>query len=301
MNYAATIRYGEMMVTGRFFARFSGLRRGEHCVIRTDRGVEVGEIVSSVIEENGADANKYAGEILRKLNDADRQKLAEQEKLEQDEFQFCLKKIRERDLPMKLCAVEHLLGGGKIVFYFYADGRVDFRALVKDLAQQYHTRIEMRQIGVRDEARLLAHYEHCGRELCCRTFIKQLEPVTMKMAKSQKPTLDPSKISGRCGRLMCCLRFEDSLYDELQDELPPKGTRVKTKEGVGRVTGGEPIAQIIRVELEDGRDLRFPVVEIKILDGCGSCENSDCSDKKCDNHAEPSEKEETTRGNNRNG
>ncbi len=303
MNYAATIRYGEMMVTGRFFARFSGLRRGENCVIRTDRGIEVGAIVSPVDEENETDA-QYAGEILRKLNEVDRQKLDEMEKLEEDEFQFCQKKIRERGLPMKLCAVEHLLGGGKIVFYFFSDGRVDFRALVKDLAQQYHTRIEMRQIGVRDEARLLAHYEHCGRELCCRTFIKQLEPVTMKMAKCQKPTLDPSKISGRCGRLMCCLRFEDSMYEELKRELPKKGTRVLTKEGEGHIMSAELLSQAVTVELKGGREMRFPLDEVELLGpACAGCNGAPCTNGngEADANDSPAQTEKTSPGNNRNG
>ena len=159
------------------------------------------------------------------------------------EFEFCKKKIQERNLPMKLASVEHLLGGSKIIFYFLAEGRVDFRELVKDLAQEYHTRIEMRQIGVRDEARLLADYEHCGRELCCKTFIKNLEPVTMKMAKNQKATLDPTKISGRCGRLMCCLRFEDSVYEDLRSGLPGMGVRVATAEGEGEVVAQDAGAE----------------------------------------------------------
>jgi len=264
MKYAATVRYGQMRFTARFVARFSGLSMGDKCVIRTDRGVEVGEIVSRVTVAREDEPQKPGGEILRKMTPADHERLREiQEEAVPKELQFCQQKIRERGLPMKLRAVEHLFGGTKIIFYFLSQGRVDFRALVKDLAQEYHTRIEMRQIGVRDEARLLAYFEHCGRELCCRTFIKRLEPVSMKMAKNQKATLDPNKISGRCGRLMCCLRFEDKTYEELRANLPRKGARVRTREGAGRVVGSETLAQLVAVELDDGRRLVFPLDEIE--------------------------------------
>jgi cell fate regulator YaaT (PSP1 superfamily) len=181
------------------------------------------------------------------------------------EFDFCKKKIQERNLPMKLASVEHLLGGSKIIFYFLAEGRVDFRELVKDLAQEYHTRIEMRQIGVRDEARLLADYEHCGRELCCKTFIKNLEPVTMKMAKNQKATLDPTKISGRCGRLMCCLRFEDSVYEDMKSGLPGLGVLVATPEGEGEVVAQDAEKKVVTVALADKRQVTVPVAQIKTV------------------------------------
>jgi cell fate regulator YaaT (PSP1 superfamily) len=265
MDYVASVRYGESRVIGQFFAKFPGLHMAERCIIRTERGVEIGDIISTVQSaESEINSEEYAGEILRKMTDADRQKYHLIKAVEEPkEFEFCQRKIRERALPMKLCSVEHLFGGTKVIFHFLAEERVDFRALVKDLAQEYHSRIEMRQIGVRDEARILAHYEHCGRELCCRTFIKRMDPVTMKMAKSQKATLDPNKISGRCGRLMCCLRFEDAMYEELKKLLPRKGTKVVIKEGKGVVTGSEILAQRVTVELEDGRDV---VVHRKDLD-----------------------------------
>jgi cell fate regulator YaaT (PSP1 superfamily) len=197
------------------------------------------------------------------MTQADFERLREtEEQIEPKERRFCEQRIRERGIPMSLARVEHLLGGDKIVFYFLADGRVDFRQLVKDLAAEYRTRIEMRQIGVRDEARLLAEFEHCGRELCCRTFMKDLEPVTMRMAKAQKTTLDPAKISGRCGRLMCCLRFEDETYSYLKRRLPRKGTRVSIAAGTGEVTGYDILRQTVTVELPDGTDKTVPVDEI---------------------------------------
>ena len=266
MNYLGTVRYGEMRLTDRFLARFSGLHMADKVIIRTERGVEVGEIVSPV-ETVENDNSPTAGEILRKITDQDKQRYLQIKSADEPkEFLFCQTKIRERQLPMKLCTVEHLFGGTKLIFYFLAQGRVDFRALVKDLAEQYQARIEMRQIGVRDEARVLAHYEHCGRELCCRTFIKRLEPVTMKMAKNQKATLDPNKISGRCGRLMCCLRFEDTTYEELRRLLPRKGAGVLTKEGPGHVAAIEILEQRIKVELEDGREIVLPRAEVQVLE-----------------------------------
>ena len=269
MKYRAIIRHGAMSHVDNFRADFSGLRMADNCVIRTERGIEHGRILSPVAAytEEDTDAG-IVGEIVRRMSPEDIKKLAEiQDVLQPKEFDFCKKQILQRQLPMKLASVEHLFGGSKIIFYFLAEGRVDFRELVKDLAQEYHTRIEMRQIGVRDEARLLADYEHCGRELCCKTFIKNLEPVTMKMAKNQKATLDPTKISGRCGRLMCCLRFEDRTYEDLRANLPECGCRVCTCSGEGCVVGQDPVTQQVTVELADKQRASFPAAEVKVLSG----------------------------------
>ena len=166
-------------------------------------------------------------------------------------------------LQMELVDVEHLLGGERIIFYFLAEKRVDFRELVKDLAREFRTRIEMRQIGVRDEAKLLADYGDCGKPVCCNTHMYVMPPVSMRMAKLQKSTLDPSKISGRCGRLKCCLRFEQDVYEEFQAELPQPGARVVTAKGQGRVLAQEILARKVLVEFEDGR--RLPVAMDEIL------------------------------------
>jgi len=264
-NYATTVRWGAMGFVGTFRADFAGIRTGDECVVRTERGVEVGRVLSPLRPRDGSVGEQgWAGEILRRLNGDDLKKLATIHEVEEPrEFDFCRRRIQERGLPMKLVAVEHLFGGTKIIFYFLANGRVDFRELVKDLAQEYRKRIEMRQIGVRDEARLLADYEHCGRELCCKTFLKSLEPVTMKMAKNQKATLDPTKISGRCGRLMCCLRFEDRTYEDLKRLLPRKGARVLTPDGAGVVTGLELLRQQVTVELDDQREESFPLCAVR--------------------------------------
>jgi cell fate regulator YaaT (PSP1 superfamily) len=168
-------------------------------------------------------------------------------------------------LPMEIVDADHIFGGERIVFYFMSDGRIDFRELVKRIAQEYQTRIEMRQIGSRDEAKLFGDYETCGQECCCIKFLKALKPVNMRMAKMQKATLDPSKISGYCGRLKCCLRYEDETYTELKKRLPRKGTRVKTPQGLGKVIDGQIITQLIMVEHDDQTKAAFALSEIEIL------------------------------------
>lgn len=263
MRHILTIRYGVLKNTSDFFDTFNSLRKGDLVVIRSSRGVEFGEVLSVVKEIANADSIENLGEVLRKatLEDEEKQKKILDEMIPV-EFKFCQKKIKEHKLLMKLASVEHLFGTKKIIFYFLANGRVDFRELVKDLAKEYQARIEMKQIGVRDEARLLADYQHCGQELCCRAFLKNLEPITMKMAKNQKATLDPSKISGRCGRLLCCLRYEDKVYEDLKHVLPKKGSIVKTAKGVGEVINYDVLQQQVTIELENKNKIHVSVHDI---------------------------------------
>ena len=263
MRHILTIRYGVLKNTSDFFNTFNSLRKGDLVVIRSSRGVEFGEVITVVKEIADTDAIENLGEVLRKatLDDREKQKKIIDEMIPV-EFKFCQKKIKEHKLLMKLASVEHLFGTKKIIFYFLANGRVDFRELVKDLAKEYQARIEMKQIGVRDEARLLADYQHCGQELCCRAFLKNLEPITMKMAKNQKATLDPSKISGRCGRLLCCLRYEDKVYEDLKHVLPKKGSIVKTTKGVGEVINYDVLQQQVTIELENGNKIHVSVQDI---------------------------------------
>ncbi|MFQ5712450.1 MAG: stage 0 sporulation family protein [Candidatus Scalinduaceae bacterium] len=252
MQHQVTIRYGILRNIENVYTPTPTLRKGDKVVIRSSRGVELGEVVSQPQEIDDKTVVQNMGEVLYKVTEEDKKKQKEiEEEIIPSEFSLCQKKIKEHNLPMKLASVEHLFGSKKIIFYFLAKGRVDFRELVKDLAKEYKSRIEMKQIGVRDEARLLAEYEHCGRELCCRTFLKDLEPVTMKMAKNQKATLDPSKISGRCGRLMCCLRYEDNAYEELKHYLPKKGTLIMTTKGVGEVVDYDILQQKVTMETKD--------------------------------------------------
>lgn len=242
--------------------------RGQQVIVRSERGLESAEILCEATPRALEMLTEPTrGQVLRAMNADDRahaQALRERQKVEYDR---CCDFIRERRLQMELVDVEHLFGGERIIFYFLAEKRVDFRELVKDLAREYRTRIEMRQIGVRDEAKLLADYGDCGKPVCCNTHMAVMPPVSMRMAKLQKSTLDPSKISGRCGRLKCCLRFEQDVYEEFQKELPPVGSRVITAKGQGRVLAQEILARKVLVEFEDGR--RLPVAAADILTRLG--------------------------------
>jgi len=252
------VRYGAMGLIGRFIYSLDRWRRGQRVVIQSDRGMEIGTILCRG-SDSGDGGPKLRGDVLRLITHVDEIEERHLAEGTQRELEFCRQRIAERKLPMKLVEAEHLFGGDRIVFYFLSESRVDFRALVRDLAREFQTRIEMRQIGVRDEARLLGDYERCGRPLCCRAWIKDLEPVSMKMAKVQKATLDPTKISGRCGRLMCCLRYEHTTYRELVKNLPRKNTIVGTAQGRGKVVGSDAVTQMVGVLLEAGTRVNVPV------------------------------------------
>ena len=262
MATTAFIRYGIMEKTEPFSAPDNALQVNNDVIIRTQRGVEWGHVV--LLESQQSGKGRMAGEVLRIVTTADEEKYRDiVERQEAEELKCCRKLIGEHELPMKLVGVEHLFGGTKVIFYFLAEGRVDFRELVKDLAKRYRTRIEMRQIGVRDEARLMGQLGPCGKELCCRTFLNALKPVPMKLAKDQKSTLDPAKISGTCGRLKCCLKFEEDLYREFKRNLPRRGTKVKTPQGEGVVLDYEIITQTVDVDLGKGERLKFHVADLQ--------------------------------------
>jgi len=258
------VRHGAMRFLGQFEPTgATAYCRGHDVVVRTERGLEIGQVL--------CDANPRAvemlseptrGQIVRTLTADDREQLGGVKERESAEYDTCARFIEQRKLQMELVDVEHLFGGERIVFYFLAEKRVDFRELVKDLAREYQTRIELRQIGVRDEAKLLADYGDCGKPVCCNTHMIAMPPVSMRMAKLQKSTLDPSKISGRCGRLKCCLRFEQDVYEEFHRELPAPGSRVVTRKGQGRVLAQEILARKVLVEFEDGRRLLVTADEI---------------------------------------
>lgn len=267
---SVVVRYGLMRQLGEFRHNLEKLPApGTRIVARTERGVELGEVVISIsptrqprcitsdqlknfLRENGEDYPfRKNGKILRIANHQDVIDFRHLQTSARDAANFCREQIRDIGLPMKIVTVEHLLGGGRLIFYFSADSRVDFRDLVKRLAGEYHTRIEMRQVGARDEARLVGDYERCGRQCCCKQYLKFLKPISMRMAKTQKATLDPSKISGRCGRLMCCLRYEDAGYEELRRKLPRRNTWVRTAEFLGRVVDTQIITQLVRIETRE--------------------------------------------------
>jgi len=259
-------------------------RTPQRVVIKTDRGLELGQVVGQVcgyragtFRWNPEQLENYlrrsnvdclwgsTGKFVRYATAEDLSEERHLEKIAQQEMQTCIEFVKELGLPMKVVAVEHLFGGERIIFYFKADGRVDFRQLVKKLAQEYQTRIEMRQIGARDEAKLLGDVESCGQECCCKKFLKALKPVNMRMAKMQKATLDPSKISGYCGRLKCCLRYEDKTYVELKKRLPRKNAKVNTKFGPGKVVDTQILTQLVVVENPERGRFAVPVEEIEIV------------------------------------
>lgn len=258
------VRHGRM----RFLGLFDPLEnqphpRGQTVVVRTDRGLELGEILCPADDRASRLLdNPTRGEIIRVATDEDRDAHLHLEGRLQDGFTVCRELITQKRLQMDLVDVELILGGERMIFYFLAEKRVDFRELVKDLARTFRTRIELRQIGIRDEAKLLADYGDCGKPVCCNTHLSRMPRVTMRMAKIQKTTLDPSKISGRCGRLKCCLRYEFDHYEAIEHELPPVGAWITTSAGRGRVTAQEILARRLVVEYEDHRRIILSADEV---------------------------------------
>jgi len=234
--------------------------RGTQVIARTNRGLELGEVLCEATEHaleamkagNSGESLK-SGQILREQTEDDAGELRRLLEQQQEEHAICEKRIAELNLEMRLVDVEHLYGGERVVVYYLSEDRVDFRQLVKNLASEFQTRIEMKQIGVRDEAKLLADYRHCGKPVCCNTHLSEMPPVSMRMAKLQKATLDPSKISGRCGRLKCCLRYEYDTYQDLQKDLPPVGSEIITNDGKAKVLAQEILASRLLVQTEDMR------------------------------------------------
>lgn len=256
------VRYGVMRHLAVLSARGGlTLARGAKVIARTSRGLEVGEVLCEAGQDK-SDEPKAAseGQILREMTPEDANEAAHLQASAKNEFDLCRQHVEQLGVQMQLVDVEHLFGGERIIVYYLAEGRIDFRELVKRLAGEFQTRIEMRQIGVRDEAKLLADFGDCGKPVCCNTHLIEMPPVSMKMAKLQKATLDPTKISGRCGRLKCCLRYEYDTYVELQRELPPVGSVVTLDKGQARVIGQEILAQQLLVEFEDNRRV---LVEVK--------------------------------------
>jgi cell fate regulator YaaT (PSP1 superfamily) len=237
---------------------------GDYVVVQVERGRDMGKIVRS-----GPDVGKITHvrpvtqEVLRKASDADMTTFEENKRKEMEARKVCEEKIAARGLKMKLVDVEYLLDGSKITFFFTADERVDFRELVKDLAAIYKTRIELRQIGVRDEAKRLGGIGSCGRKYCCTTFLQEFEPVTLKMARDQSLSVSPTKISGACGRLMCCLAYERDYYMQVAKRLPKVGTRVETNYGEATVTSIDIFAQAISVKDDEGNEMRVTLDQIK--------------------------------------
>ena len=240
--------------------------KDQHVIVETARGVEYGKVVigKKVVDES--DVVLPLKKVIRVADEVDSNVVDENRQAAKNAFTTCLNKIKDHDLKMKLVDVEYTFDRNKIIFYFTAEGRVDFRELVKDLASIFRTRIELRQIGVRDEAKMLGGIGPCGRILCCSSWLGDFEPVSIKMAKDQSLSLNPTKISGLCGRLMCCLKFEHDNYESLKEELPAVGKMVVTSMGEGKVVGLNTGSRMVHVQLfEVGKvkELSFDDVVIK--------------------------------------
>ncbi len=238
-------------------------QRGMSVVVRTNRGLETAFVLCEANDDALSQMDETpAGQILREMTEQDINEYAHLQASRLDKLKVCQKHIEKFRLEMELVELEHLFGGERVIVYYLAEQRIDFRELVKSLASEFQTRIEMRQIGVRDEAKLLADYGDCGKPVCCNTHLSSMPPVSMKMAKIQKATLDPTKISGRCGRLKCCLRYEYDTYEEMQQELPAIGADVITRDGKARVLGQEILAAQVLVETEDHRRILIDASEV---------------------------------------
>lgn len=266
------VRYGVMRMLGVFTtSRGDVVSRGMQVIARTDRGLEAGEVLCEANDEAVAQMKDPGkGQILRVATADDEREHERLRQQAQTEAAACDRLIAEMQLPMQLVDVEHIFGGERIVIYYLSESRVDFRELVKKLAAEFQTRIEMRQIGVRDEAKLLADYGDCGKPVCCNTHLSEMPPVSMKMAKLQKATLDPTKISGRCGRLKCCLRYEYDTYEQLQKELPAIGCDVITAGGRAKVLAHEILARQLLVETEDHRRVLIAATDVLTVLGRGT-------------------------------
>lgn len=239
------------------------LTKGEWVIVETSRGIEYGKVVLEKKEVDESDVVLPLKQVIRIADENDKAIVEENKQSAKYAFEVCAQKILEHNLDMKLVDVEYTFDRNKVLFYFTADGRIDFRELVKDLAAIFRTRIELRQIGVRDEAKMLGGIGPCGRILCCSSFLGDFEPVSIKMAKDQNLSLNPTKISGLCGRLMCCLKYENDTYETMKEELPDIGSDIITPHGNGKVIGLNILEHIVLVELvEQERMVEFTLDEL---------------------------------------
>lgn len=244
------------------------IKKGDSVIVETSRGVEFGSVVLANKEISENEIVSPLKKVLRKATDDDIKIMLDNKEKEKQAFEKCVKKIEEHELAMKLVDVEYTFDHNKILFYFTADGRIDFRELVRDLASLFKTRIELRQIGVRDEAKMLGGIGVCGRPLCCSLYLGEFEPVSIKMAKEQSLSLNPTKISGTCGRLMCCLKNEQEAYEDLIRRTPHAGSVVKTPDGKGTVVSANLLKSLVNVSLDiDGeKEIKeYKLSDIKIL------------------------------------
>jgi cell fate regulator YaaT (PSP1 superfamily) len=257
------IRIGEAGRTQLFDPGILSLQVGEEVIVETSRGIEMGVIVGGLRDLAEQESGQTIQRVIRKGTPMDHERLLENREEEKRALHLCQERIRKHKLVMNLVSVEFLYDRSKFIFYFTAENRVDFRELVRDLASCLHNRVELWQIGARDETKVYGGLGICGRSLCCATFLKEFSPVTIKMAKEQSLALNPLKISGVCGRLMCCLRYEYETYREARARLPHEGTTVRTPQGIGRVVEVNALKETILVELENQALVEFEAEKVQ--------------------------------------
>jgi len=278
MSYYTNVRYGKMRMVARFKTDRDELRVRDRCVVRTDRGKELGEVLTPLQPIPEAIPAESLWDVIRRANPED---LVNVDRVNKESvpraIKTCKELIQKLNLQMKVTDVDYVYGGERVIFYFTSETRVDFRELVRLLAHEFRTRIELKQVGARDEARLIGDAGHCGLTLCCRSHLKELGGITMDMAKIQKHTADPSKITGRCGKLLCCLRYEYTTYTESRDVMPQRGTRLESKKGVGIVVDQNLLLREVTLQPPDGGD-RFIVKLEEVMGaapavaGCNGCD-----------------------------
>ena len=242
------------------------LEKNDNVIVETARGIEFGNVVLEKKEISEDELVAPLKKVKRKANLKDKEKHEKNLELEEEAFDICLQKIDEHGLPMKLIDVEYTFDHNKILFYFTADGRVDFRELVKDLASVFKTRIELRQIGVRDEAKMVGGMGPCGRTICCCKFLRDFDPISIKLAKKQDLSLNPAKISGLCGRLMCCLKYESEVYQELKENMPEVGENVELEVGEGEIRERNLINKTVKIDIGEGEYVERDVDELEGYD-----------------------------------
>lgn len=259
MTKIVSVRFKEPGKAYYFDPNGLDIKRGDKVIAQTSKGVEYAKAVSGVEEIEDDKIVSPLKPIVRIATDEDNKTFEENKKKEKEAYSVCRELIEKHGLDMKLTKVEYAFDGSKIIFFFTADGRVDFRALVRDLVSEFHTRIELRQIGVRDESKMLGGLGMCGRPFCCSTFLNGFHSVSIKMAKDQGLSLSPGKISGTCGRLMCCLQYEENSYEYLNKITPRRGAIVDCKEGRGVVVDSSPLTGMLKIKLNDAHEGAAPV------------------------------------------
>ncbi len=244
------------------------IKKGDRVIVETARGIEMGEVCVGIKEISPESLTKPLKDVIRIATEEDVKRVEENKEKEKEAFGICVEMIKQHGLDMKLVETEYTFDRTKVLFYFTSDGRVDFRELVKDLATRFRVRIELRQIGIRDESKMVGSIGICGRELCCSKFLGEFMPVSIKMAKEQGLSLNPTKISGTCGRLMCCLKFEQETYEELLKVTPRQGALVHTPDGKGTVEYVDMLKGLVKVRIEGERETavaEYNVADLKIL------------------------------------